>query len=101
MIVVLIIGDNFTGCNLILEIPWLQVAKSTIKWKDENFTFSKPNGKLPIRTRPKKIQKPKVNVKCKSSCSSADTQHPDIAVIGLKELAAVCEAKGLDAFMVD
>ena len=31
MTVVLIIDINFTGCNLILEIPWLQATKPTIK----------------------------------------------------------------------
>ena len=50
MTVISIISANFTGCDLILEISWLQTTKLTIKWE---------------------------------------------------ELAAVCEAKNLDAFMVD
>lgn len=31
IMVVSIIDVNFTGCDLILGIPWLQAAKSTIK----------------------------------------------------------------------
>ena len=54
-----------------------------------------------MKTKPKKIQKPKVSARRKSSCSSANTQPSDIVVVGFKEeLAAVCEAKSLDAFMV-
>ena len=79
----------------------MQAAKPTTKWEDENLTFPEPDGKLPTRTKPKKIQKPKVIARCKSSHSSADTQPPDIAVVSLEELAAVCKAKSLDAFMVD
>ena len=101
MTVVVIIGTNFTDCNLILKIPWLQAAKPTIKWEDENFTFPEPDGKLPVRTRPKKIQKPKVSARRKSSCSSANTQPLDIAMVSLEKLTAICEAEGLDAFMID
>ena len=77
------------------------IVTLTIKWENENLTFLESDSELPMRTKPKKIQKPKVNTRCKSSCSSADIQSSDIAVVGLKELAAVCEAKGLNAFMVD
>ena len=101
MMVVSIIGADFTGCNLILKILWLQTVKSTIKWKDENLIFPEPDSKLPVRDKPKKVQKPKVNARCKSSYSFTDTQPPNIAMIGLKELAAVCEAKSLDAFITD
>ena len=101
MTVVSIIGANFTSCDLILEIPWMQAAKPMIKWENENFSFLEPDGKLPTRTKSKKIWKPKVNARRKSSCSSADTQTPDIVVVNLEELAAVCEAKSLNAFMVD
>ena len=54
-----------------------------------------------MKARPKKVWKPKVNARLKSSYSSADIWLPDIAVIGLEELVAVCEAKGLNAFIVD
>ena len=54
-----------------------------------------------MRNKLKKVRKPKVNARRKSSCSSADTRPPDIAVVGLEELATVCEAEGLDAFMMD
>ena len=101
MTFVSIISANFTGCNLILEISWLQAAKSTIKWEDENLTFLEPDGDLPTRTKPKKVRKPKVSVRRKSSRSSADTQPLDIAMVGLEELAAICKTEGLDVFIVD
>ena len=93
--------QNFTSYDLILGIPWLQAAKPTIKWEDENLTFPEPDGKLSMRDKPKKVQKPKVSTRRKSSCSSADTWPPNIAVVGLEELAAVYEAEGLDTFMAD
>ena len=37
----------------------------------------------------------------KSNHSSADTQPPNIAVVSLKKLAAICEAESFDVFMVD
>ena len=79
----------------------MQTTKLTIKWENENLIFPEPDGKLPVRAKLKKVQKPKISTKRKSSCSSADIQLPDIAVIGLEELAKVCETKELDAFIVD
>ena len=55
IMVVLIIDADFTSCDLILKILWLQTAKLTIKWKEENLTFPEPDNKLSMRTRPKKI----------------------------------------------
>ena len=101
MMIVSIINANFSGCNLILEISWLQAARPTIKWKDENLIFPGSDGKILMRTKPKKVQKPKVNARRKSSYSFADTQPPDIAVVSLEELATVCETKGFNAFMMD
>ena len=101
MTVVLIIDTDFTDCDFILGIPWLQAAKLIIKWENENFIFPELDSKLSVRAKPKKVQKLKLSVRRKSSHSSADTQLPDIAVVGLEELAAICEAKSLDAFMID
>ena len=62
--VILIIDANFTSCNLILKISWLQAAKPMIKWEDENLTFPEPDGKLPMMTRLKK------SLKTKSKCKT-------------------------------
>ena len=73
MIVISIISADFTSCNLILEIPWLQATKPTIKWEDENFTFPKSDNKFLTKTKPKKVWKPKISARRKNSRSSADT----------------------------
>lgn len=54
-----------------------------------------------MRVKLKKIQKPKVNARCKSNCSSANIYPLDKTTVGLEELAAVCNAKDFDVFIVD
>lgn len=68
MAAISVIGADFTGCDVILGIPWLQTVKPTIKWEDGESDFPKPDfPALPTRGKRKKERKRNVSAHNKSS----------------------------------